>query len=114
MRKIIVFLLTLWCLPLPAHKYRLWYDKPAMTWTQALPVGNGIIGGMVFGIPAAEHIHHNIPFLIQGKLSKLLHVIPLSDPSSGHMHRLSPANCRFAAGPLLFAKTTCEYTQAVS
>lgn len=40
-------------------QYRLWYDQPAMTWTQALPVGNGVIGGMVFGQPAVEHIQLN-------------------------------------------------------
>ncbi len=40
-------------------QYRLWYDRPAQTWTQALPVGNGVIGGMVFGTPAVEHIALN-------------------------------------------------------
>ena len=39
--------------------YRLWYDKPAKTWTQALPIGNGVMGGMVFGTPAVEHIQIN-------------------------------------------------------
>ena len=39
--------------------YRLWYNQPAQTWTQALPVGNGVIGGMVFGTPAVEHIQLN-------------------------------------------------------
>ena len=42
-----------------AQSHRLWYDKPAMTWTQALPVGNGVIGGMVFGTPAVERIQLN-------------------------------------------------------
>lgn len=28
---------------------RLWYDKPASQWTEALPVGNGRIGAMIFG-----------------------------------------------------------------
>ena len=28
---------------------KLWYDKPATEWTQALPVGNGRLGAMVFG-----------------------------------------------------------------
>ena len=40
-------------------EYKLWYDQPAQTWTQALPVGNGVIGGMVFGTPAVEHIQLN-------------------------------------------------------
>jgi alpha-L-fucosidase 2 len=38
---------------------KLWYDKPAMTWTQALPIGNGVMGGMVFGTPALERIQVN-------------------------------------------------------
>ena len=46
-------------LQLSAHEYKLWYDQPAMTWTQALPVGNGVIGGMVYGTPAVEHIQLN-------------------------------------------------------
>jgi alpha-L-fucosidase 2 len=27
----------------------LWYDKPAEKWTDALPLGNGGLGAMVFG-----------------------------------------------------------------
>ena len=42
-----------------AQQYRLWYDQPAHTWTQALPIGNGVMGGMVFGTPAVEHIQLN-------------------------------------------------------
>ena len=42
-----------------AHEYKLWYDQPAQTWTQALPIGNGVMGGMVFGTPAIEHIQLN-------------------------------------------------------
>ena len=42
-----------------AREYRLWYDQPAQTWTQALPIGNGVMGGMVFGTPAVEHIQLN-------------------------------------------------------
>ena len=28
---------------------KLWYDQPAKIWTEALPVGNGRLGAMVFG-----------------------------------------------------------------
>ena len=42
-----------------AQQHRLWYNQPAMTWTQALPIGNGVMGGMVFGTPAVEHIQIN-------------------------------------------------------
>lgn len=33
----------------PARPLVLWYDRPAAVWTEALPVGNGRLGGMVFG-----------------------------------------------------------------
>ena len=46
-------------LAVTAREYRLWYDRPAQTWTQALPIGNGTMGGMVFGQPAVEHIQLN-------------------------------------------------------
>ena len=51
-------LLYLFLCPAKAQ-HRLWYDQPAMTWTQALPIGNGTMGGMVFGTPAVEHIQIN-------------------------------------------------------
>lgn len=38
---------------------KLWYDEPAETWMEALPVGNGRLGGMVFGGTAAERIQFN-------------------------------------------------------
>ncbi len=37
----------------------LWYDHPAQVWEEALPVGNGHIGAMVFGIPGEEHLQLN-------------------------------------------------------
>ncbi|GII81730.1 alpha/beta hydrolase [Sphaerisporangium rufum] len=37
----------------------LWYRRPAGTWTEALPVGNGRLGAMVFGDPRAERIGLN-------------------------------------------------------
>ena len=57
---IIALLFTVCCISVAAQAvHRLWYDYPAQTWTQALPVGNGVIGGMVFGTPAVEHIQLN-------------------------------------------------------
>ena len=53
-------------------QHRLWYNKPAQTWTQALPLGNGIIGGMVFGTPAAEHIQLNEETLWAGQPNQVL------------------------------------------
>lgn len=39
--------------------YRIWYDKPASYWEEALPVGNGRIAAMVFGNPQLEQIQLN-------------------------------------------------------
>ena len=38
---------------------KLWYKKPAKVWTEALPVGNGRLGAMVFGGVAEELIQLN-------------------------------------------------------
>lgn len=37
----------------------LWYDRPARKWTEALPLGNGFLGAMVFGGPCGETIQLN-------------------------------------------------------
>ncbi len=37
----------------------LWYKKPAEYWVQALPVGNGTLGGMIYGGVAHEKISLN-------------------------------------------------------
>ena len=38
---------------------KLWYLQPAETWTDALPVGNGRLGAMVYGGTEMEHIQFN-------------------------------------------------------
>ena len=43
-------LLAALCLAVPpANPLELWYGQPAAKWTEALPIGNGELGGMVFG-----------------------------------------------------------------
>src|SRR4029078_1176173 len=44
----------------------LWYDKPASEWTEALPVGNGRLGAMIFGGVATETIQLNEDTLYAG------------------------------------------------
>jgi len=41
------------------ERLSLWYDRPAEQWTQALPIGNGRFGGMVFGGTTSERIQLN-------------------------------------------------------
>ena len=38
---------------------KLWYKQPSVTWEEALPVGNGRIGAMVFGDPVNERLQLN-------------------------------------------------------
>ena len=39
--------------------FKLWYKHPAAKWTEALPVGNGRLGAMVFGKTDEERIQFN-------------------------------------------------------
>ena len=43
---VLVFALHSFC---QYNNNKLWYDQPAKRWTEALPVGNGRLGAMVFG-----------------------------------------------------------------
>lgn len=38
---------------------KLWYDAPAGEWVEALPIGNGRMGAMVFGTPSSERLQLN-------------------------------------------------------
>jgi alpha-L-fucosidase 2 len=47
--------------------YKLWYDQPAQEWeTQALPIGNGRLGAMLFGAVENERIQFNENSLWEG------------------------------------------------
>ena len=45
----------------------LWYNEPATEWTEALPVGNGRLGAMVFGGTEDENIQFNEETLWSGQ-----------------------------------------------
>jgi len=38
---------------------KLWYNQPASQWVEALPIGNGRLGAMIYGNPAKEEIQLN-------------------------------------------------------
>ena len=59
LRTAAVWAVGLVSLSLQAREYKLWYDKPAAVWTEALPLGNGRLGAMVFGTPGVEQIQLN-------------------------------------------------------
>lgn len=48
-------------------KSTLWYDRPAKNWFEALPIGNGRFGGMVFGGTNRETIQLNEDTLWSGE-----------------------------------------------
>lgn len=61
-KKVVLFIfLTCLSLQLTAteNNFKLWYNKPAADWNQALPLGNGRLGAMVFGTPAVEQLQLN-------------------------------------------------------
>ena len=44
----------------------LWYRQPANLWVEALPLGNGHLGAMVFGGTA----HERIQFILETAVSR--------------------------------------------
>lgn len=61
MPNIFQVILTLLCFPVQAQNNtdKLWYKQPAKSWIEALPVGNGRLGAMVYGNPENEQIQLN-------------------------------------------------------
>jgi len=63
-RKMILFwlvnaFLILNCAAQDDSLLKLWYTRPAKIWVEALPVGNGRLGAMVYGDPVRETIQLN-------------------------------------------------------
>lgn len=46
---------------------KLWYDQPALKWTDALPIGNGRLGAMIFGGVGVDRIQFNEETLWTGE-----------------------------------------------
>lgn len=62
--------------PTHTQNHSLWYNKPASEWLQALPIGNGSVGGMIFGGISHERIQFNESSLITGKTSMNGNIVP--------------------------------------
>jgi alpha-L-fucosidase 2 len=52
---------------------KLWYKEPAQEWTEALPVGNGRLGAMVFGGAENERLQFNEDTLWTGQPHEYQH-----------------------------------------
>ena len=64
MKKVLLILIFGLCIFINARAQsntllKLWYDHPAGQWVEALPVGNGRLGAMIFGNPSEEQIQLN-------------------------------------------------------
>ncbi len=60
MKKALICLCCLiWAANAAAQNYFLSYNQPANSWLEALPIGNGHLGAMVFGRPDEEVISLN-------------------------------------------------------
>jgi alpha-L-fucosidase 2 len=57
----------LFCNAQTDNNLKLWYKKPAAVWEEALPIGNGRLGAMIFGAPAVDHIQFNEETLWAGE-----------------------------------------------
>ncbi len=51
----------------PGDALSLWYRRPAQNWDEALPIGNGRLGAMLFGGVDEERIQFNHDTLFTGK-----------------------------------------------
>jgi len=49
------------------NNHTLWYNKAAEKWTDALPIGNGRLGAMIFAGTAVDHIQFNEESVWTGK-----------------------------------------------
>jgi len=52
--------------PPPETEWSLWYRRPAEKWHEAMPIGNGRLGGMVFGGVQTERVQLNEDTLWSG------------------------------------------------
>lgn len=50
---------TVWMTSINASDLRLWYEKPAQEWTEALPVGNARLAAMLYGNVSNEELQLN-------------------------------------------------------
>jgi alpha-L-fucosidase 2 len=70
-------LAVLGVVPLPAaeetHPLVLWYAQPAKQWVEALPVGNGRLGAMVYGGVESERLALNESTLWTGRPHEYQH-----------------------------------------
>ncbi|KWX76114.1 glycoside hydrolase family 95 protein [Paenibacillus jilunlii] len=83
-------------------QHKLWYNRPAAIWEEALPVGNGRLGGMVFGGVEEELIQLNEDTLWSG--------FPRDTTNYEALRHLAPAKQLVAEGKYKEAETLIDAT----
>jgi alpha-L-fucosidase 2 len=83
-----------------AQSTKLWYKQPAEKWTDALPIGNGRMGGMIYGGIQQEHIQFNEQTLWTGG--------PRAYQRNGAVKYLEPIRKLLAAGKQAEAESLAD------
>ena len=74
-----LFLVLIGCRAVEKESLVLWYNEPAEDWNEALPIGNGHVGAMVFGGIDKEQLSLNENTLYSGEPSVLFKDIRVVD-----------------------------------
>jgi len=88
----------------------LWYKQPAEKWTDALPIGNGRLGAMVFGGVNAERLQLNEDTLWSGAPSEWNN--PEAKQHLGEVRRLVLEQQDYAAADRVCRQMQGPYTQS--
>ena len=82
----------------PAHEMAsdltLWYEHPAAEWTEALPIGNGQMGAMVFGGVSSERLQLNDSTLWAGSPYQPAHKGAAAHLAEARKLQIGRASCR--------------------
>jgi alpha-L-fucosidase 2 len=62
-----IFYLSISCQSEVQNDLKLFYEEPALKWEEALPIGNGRLGAMIFGAVSDDHIQFNEETLWSGR-----------------------------------------------
>lgn len=88
----------------------LWYNTPARKWEEALPIGNGRLGGMVHGGISQEYIELNDDTLWSGKPGR--HINPNAFAALSLSQNLLNEEKNYEAQQLIEEKILTAYTQS--
>lgn len=91
-------------------EYKLWYKNPANMWEEALPIGNGNIGGMVHGGILQECIDLNDDTLWSGLPGQ--HINPNALPALSQIQRLVNEGRNCDAQNLIEKEILTAYSQS--